>query len=142
MKKTFRLFLFILLAASCLTAFSQGDGIYKYKTVHVSFGSVKDGKIVTPFNKELDDTVLIVLNFKKNKVDIYSPREQHLDIVKYDEPDKSNPTLTMYHYETVDSDGDKCDTFAIITKGKDEPDQLWVRYPDTVMVYTMIMQKD
>jgi hypothetical protein len=143
MKNTFAVLLIYFSLISCRTSLlAQADTPIKYKAFHASMTVVEDGKIKTPFLKEMDISTLIVLNFSKDKIDIYSPREQHFDIIKYYDKDDSDPKFTTHRYQCVDSDGDKCDIFAIITAGAKNPDQLWVRYSETAMIYIMRVQKE
>ncbi len=130
----------ILFIIPCKSLLSQNGQVIKYKAVHLAIAPVEGGKIKLPFSKEEDISALVVMNFNKDKIDIYSPKEQHFDIVGYLPTDKSDNKFTNYSFDTVDQDGDKCSIFLIVAKNTANYYQLWVRYNTAVFVYNIVLQ--
>lgn len=126
----------ILLFASNTPVFSQSQGVLKYKAIGLATAPVVEGKIKTPFTEEKEISVLVVINLNKGKIDIYSPKEQHFDIISYEPADSSNPSFVNYEFTCVDQDGDKCSVFLIMPKDNTY-EQMWIRYSSIVFSYKL-----
>jgi hypothetical protein len=130
-------FIALLLVFSVLIARAQETPmVFKYRTNAISFKHAKAGE--TRFGKFEECDLVIVVNFNKHKIFIFSEEEQEFDIIEYGEWETDQDGDKYINMRAVDKDGNRCGlTIMKLVVTQDDQMQMYVRYSDVSYVYNM-----
>lgn len=129
-----RLLITIVLALFAVAGLSA-QNVMKFKTTDFAYKFVNDYGYWTDWSDWEDCKVLIVVNFEKETIDIYSETTQEFDIYDFEEEtieDENGESMKMY---CIDEDGVKCEVR--IRVQSDGQEQLYVEYANIAYVYCM-----
>ncbi|MBQ8672737.1 MAG: hypothetical protein IJ511_01565 [Bacteroides sp.] len=131
MKKLFLSLLFGVFAMTCLAQ------VTKYRATSFAFKYQQDNGVWTDWTDWKDSSVLIVVNFDKNVVNVYSETPQEYDIY-----DSSSEVTTdseggkTWELKCVNEDGARC--HLRFRKQSDGQMQLYVDFNDASWVYNIV----
>lgn len=128
-----KIILFLLLCFVGVTCFSQ---VTKYRATSFAYKFVKDSGSWTDWSDWEDCSVLIVVNFDKDVVNIYSETPQEYDIYDYSD-DISNDDRggKTWELKCVNHEGSRC--HLRFRKQSDGQMQLYVDFSDASWVYNI-----
>ena len=134
MTKIKRLYLcFLFLGIGMLQSYSQ---TYKFRT---SGFSVLERNEKGKWGKWSDlnlVNILVTLDTDKNRFLIYSRNIQLYEILTY-QPESESETDLVYSFICRDNDGVDCTVSIITRKKQDNRKQLYITYPNHVIVYNI-----
>lgn len=111
---------------------------YRFEVSAVSLSIKENGKWsdFTPFKEA---KIMASLNAKKNYIAVYSDIEQYFKIIKYYDRKIENGK-DIDGFDCVDLNGESC-FLEIQSKQKENVHQLYITYPDRILVYNMRFTK-
>jgi len=111
---------------------------YRFEISEVSLSLKERGKWsdFTPFKEA---KIMASLNTQKNYIAVYSDIEQYFKIVKYYDRKVENGK-DIDGFDCVDLNGESC-FLEIQSRQKENLHQLYITYPDRIMVYNMRFTK-
>lgn len=133
MKNIIKIVILVLLFASPTQAQT-----YRFEISEVSLSLKERGKWsdFTPFKEA---KIMASLNTQKNYIAVYSDIEQYFKIVKYYDRKVENGK-DIDGFDCVDLNGESC-FLEIQSRQKENLHQLYITYPDRIMVYNMRFTK-
>lgn len=133
MKNIIKIVILVLLFASPAQAQT-----YRFEISEVSLSLKERGKWsdFTPFKEA---KIMASLNTQKNYIAVYSDIEQYFKIVKYYDRKVENGK-DIDGFDCVDLNGESC-FLEIQSRQKENLHQLYITYPDRIMVYNMRFTK-
>lgn len=131
MKKLF------LLVAMLFAFFTANAQVLKFQTTEFAYRQKNDAGKWMEWTDWDESSLLVVINFEKNRVSIYSNTPQEYDIFDYDEGVEENDGSKTYTLKCIDKDGDRSNLRIRFTDGVV---QLYVDYDDFMFVYNMVMK--
>ncbi|MES2811330.1 MAG: hypothetical protein V4670_02565 [Bacteroidota bacterium] len=111
---------------------------YRFEVLAVSL-SVKQAGKWSDFSPFKEAKIMASLNLNKNYIAVYSDIEQYFKIVKYYDRKVENGK-DIDGFDCVDLNGEYC-FLEIQSRQKENIHQLYITYPDRVMVYNMKFTK-
>ena len=132
MKKLF----ILLLALFCFVQFNYAE-ITKLRTSHIAYQSKNEySGMWGEWGSWEDCNVLIVIDYDKERITIYSQRTQEYDIITQTQEDEDYESNSLY-FDCVDAEGLRCTVQIRIYNDGERGAQLYVTYSDIRWVYAI-----
>ena len=111
---------YLIAAVLCLLGFMGRSQVYRFRAFEAHLGVVND-KREEIFNKNvwIESNALVIIDLKDHKVDVYSDRETHLNLVQRESYQDDTDKLVLY-YTAIDKDISEYKVTICTYKSKDD----------------------
>lgn len=128
----------LLFILSILNTYSQNSEVIKFRTTDISFKYLENNNKWNNWTEWEPADLLVVFNFNKKQIKIYSQETQIFDIVSV-ENDKKKKSEKLISFKCIDKDGVECLVEYWEREDKKNEDylQLYIKYVNLKYVYSL-----
>lgn len=128
-----KLFFILVMFLTCVGAF--GADVMKFQATQLAYKVQGSNGAWEEWSDWEDCDYLVVLNFDKDRIQIYTSSPIRLDIYKYGDTESQSDGGNITTLSCVDEDGDECEVR--VRFQEDGQMQLYIDYATVMVVYNL-----